>query len=507
MRTASATTASLDELRAACDRYVEAADREYYLHYSGQKPTLELADVNQRLGGPFTPAALQAVLEAREATDDVQERRRLTALAMMVAQLCMERELAPIADELGTMQAMATIDVDGETIGYYAASVAVQNEEDRDRRERIDEARLREVERLNHLRERLLRRHHALVLDLAFSGYVDFYTELKGIDFAALGVTMRGFLDRTADLWRDAVTPWFEEAVGVPFAEGRRHDLVALMRMRDRDAWFTRDAMLPALRSTLLGLGIALDDQPNVHVDLEDRPSKTPRAFCASVRVPDEIYLVLRPTGGYQDWRALFHEAGHTEHFAHVDAQRPVEDRRLGDNSVTEAFAFTFEHLLVDRTWLAENTPAHGADLDLFQRRVHTIYLYYIRRYAAKIIYELELHGAGPDRLDGRAERYVELLDDALGVRHDGRMFLDDVDPGFYAAQYLRAWMLEAQLKERWHGLHGERWWRPDAAGSELRRLWTLGQALPADALATELGMDGLGVEALERRIRVGLGR
>ena len=41
-------------------------------------------------------------------------------------------------------------------IGYYAASVAVQNEEDRDRRERIDEARLREVERLNPLRERLL---------------------------------------------------------------------------------------------------------------------------------------------------------------------------------------------------------------------------------------------------------------------------------------------------------------------------------------------------------------
>jgi hypothetical protein len=497
--------ATLDELRAACDRYVEEADREHYLHLSGQKPELELTAISERFGAPFTPAALEAVLDARQRTSERQEHRRHTALAMLVAELCMDRELAPLVDEIGTAQANATVDVDGETIGYYAASVAVANETDRERRHRIEQARLAVVDSLNPMRERLLRRHHELVRDLGFAGYVELYSDLKGIDLRALGTTMQAFLDRTGDLWREAVTPWFEEVMGVPFSQARRDDLSALMRMRDRDAWFTTDAMVPALRSTLLGLGVALDDQPNVHVDLEDRPAKSPRAFCAAVRVPDEVYLVLRPTGGYQDWRGLFHEAGHAEHFANVDAHRPVEDRRLGDNSVTEAFAFTFEHLLIDGSWIAENTPGRDGDLAEFLRRAHTIYLYYIRRYAAKIVYELELHGEGPGRLEGRGDRYVELLEGALSVRHDPRTYLDDVDPGFYCAQYLRAWMLEAQIKARWHTLHGERWWRPGAAGDELRGLWSLGQALPAHDLAVELGMDGLGVDALEERIRAGL--
>jgi len=62
--------------------------------------------------------------------------------------------------------------------------------------------------------------------------------------------------------------------------------------------------------------------------------------------------------------------------------------------------------------------------------------------------------------------------------------------------------MLEAQFRERWRDRYGERWWRAGGAGDELRGLWSLGQALPAHLLAAELGMDGLGIAALERRVR-----
>jgi len=65
--------------------------------------------------------------------------------------------------------------------------------------------------------------------------------------------------------------------------------------------------------------------------------------------------------------------------------------------------------------------------------------------------------------------------------------------------------MLEAQLRARWREQHGERWWKPGGAGDELRRLWSLGQALPADVLSEELGMGALGIAALEARIRSGL--
>ena len=111
------------------------------------------------------------------------------------------------------------------------------------------------------------------------------------------------------------------------------------------------------------------------------------------MRVPDEVYLVIAPVGGREDFAALFHEAGHTEHYAHVDASLPVEDRYLGDNSVTEGFAFLFEHLASDPEWLRRRLGIE--DPEPIVRHERAARLVFLRRYAAKLAYELELHGGG----------------------------------------------------------------------------------------------------------------
>ena len=101
-------------------------------------------------------------------------------------------------------------------------------------------------------------------------------------------------------------------------------------------------------RGTLADLGIDLRAQENVELDLEERPTKDPRAFCSPIEVPGRVVLVIKPQGGPDDWRALFHEAGHTEHFAHTDASLSPEERRLGDNAVTEGWAMLLEYLTTD---------------------------------------------------------------------------------------------------------------------------------------------------------------
>jgi hypothetical protein len=498
-------TPSVDGLRNTLECFLREASMEHYLHFSGQKETLEIFPIVLRHADVFIPDAVHTALAARDATADPTDRRRATALAQAVAELCMERDLAMLADELATAQAQATVTVGGETLPYHGVAVAVQNEPDRERRRALDRARLAEVARLDPLRERLLRRHHQAIQELGFESYTSFYATLKGIDLHRLGATVSGFLDRTRDLYLANLVPWFEEVIGVPFAQAERHDAAVLFRMRERDACFRAERMVPALRETLLRLGVALDDQPNVHLDTEDRPRKNPRAFCVAVQSPGEVYLVTRPTGGYQDWRALFHEAGHTEHYAHVEAARPFEERLLGDNSVTEAYAFSLEHLLLDAAWLAEHTEATGEELRSLLHRVHVYYLYMIRRYAAKLLYELELHAAAPGDLAAMPARYAELLSGHLGFAHPTETWLDDLDAGFYASQYLRAWMLEAQLREHWRKARGDRWWASAQTGAEMRGLWSLGQALPADMVAAELGMERLDDAALERRIREGL--
>src|SRR4030095_7629836 len=148
--------------------------------------------------------------------------------------------------------------------------------------------------------------------------------------------------------------------------------------------------LVETLERTLAGLGIDLRSQSNVTLDLEQRPSKSSRAFCSPVHVPNEVYLVISRKGGRDDYAALFHEAGHTEHYANVDSELPFEFRYLGDNSVTEGFAFLLEHLTEDPSWLA--FAPGDADGDRYLEYVRASKLVFLRRYAAKLTYELELH-------------------------------------------------------------------------------------------------------------------
>ena len=101
---------------------------EHYLHFSGQKDALEIFPIVLRHADVFIPDAVRTTLAARDAAPDPAERRRATALVQAVAELCMERDLAMLADELATAQAQATVTVDGETMPYHSVAVAVQNE-------------------------------------------------------------------------------------------------------------------------------------------------------------------------------------------------------------------------------------------------------------------------------------------------------------------------------------------------------------------------------------------
>ena len=76
----------------------------------------------------------------------------------------------------------------------------------------------------------------------------------------------------------------------------------------------------------------------------QPRPGKSARGFCVAVRVPGEVHLVVDPAaaGGPE---ALLHEAGHAQHRAHTDPELDVGARRLGDNGVTESWAFLLEGL------------------------------------------------------------------------------------------------------------------------------------------------------------------
>ena len=230
-----------------------------------------------------------------------------------------------------------------------------------------------------------------------------------------------------------------------------------------------------------------------MRLDVEARPQKSPRAFCAAIVIPGEVMLVINPHGGQDDYAALFHEAGHTEHFAHVRPLAAV--RRARPRRQLRHGGLRLRHGAPHvRRRLAASSYLDWPDAGEFVafKRFHKLYI--VRRYAAKLLYELELHRSDNPR--SKSKRYADLLTTHLGVRYNPADYLFDVDDGFYCARYLRAWAFEAQLRRHLETDFGEQWFLSVEAGARLKRLWSMGQRRPVEELARETGLRGSGLRA-----------
>jgi hypothetical protein len=487
----------LDQYRRDAERFLEEIDREYYLQGAGHKPDLAIEPIYGRYESLFSREAVARIAAARKAASG-QEVTRLRYLH----QFALDGYLGSITRDLETrvadLEASLEVDVGGETIPYRMAPVVQANEEDADRRAEIDAARNAVMaERLNPLHLEELERAHAACRELGWPSYLDAYSDVRALDLRALAAKLERFAESTEAGYARTVDPELERTVGLPLSELRRSDLSRFFRAAHLDELFPSEQMVPSLRQTLSGLGIDLDAQRNVRLDTESRETKSPRAFCSTPRVPEEVYLVLPPFGGREDYAALFHEAGHAEHYGYTDAALAFEFRHLGDNAVTESFAFLMEGLTASPSWLVAVLGVDGAGSAIEHARAARLVM--LRRYAAKIAYEVELHEPGAD-LSAMPERYSTLLGEGIGVPWPRENWLSDVDPGFYVACYLRAWALEVDWRESLVERFGEAWFANPEAGAWLRGLWASGQRLDAetllgDAIGGSLDFDRLALE------------
>jgi hypothetical protein len=221
------------------------------------------------------------------------------------------------------------------------------------------------------------------------------------------------------------------------------------------------------------------------------------------VRVPEEVYLVIRPHGGHNDYRTFWHELGHAMHFSSPPRSLPFEARWLGDCSVTEGFAMLWDHLTLDPSWLDRYTGLGAEDIRSLTFELAVQELHLVRRYAAKILYELSLHRSD---LVGMGPEYVSRLSEATLFTYSEDDHLGDVDPGFYSARYVRAWQLESLMSEALRDRFDEDWYRNPQAGEFVHQLMARGQGTPAHELASEVAGVGLTFDALIRRVESLLG-
>jgi hypothetical protein len=500
---------TLDRLREEGERFMQEISREYYLAHSGQKHTAELQPVYARHANILGPDALAVTLDAfRGAADGSEQHRSVRLLADWQAESQSARQLAPLDERQIAWEGSAVVDVDGgRRIEFEKIAIEMANCTNRGERHAIEAARARLVAReLSPIRRERFQRERDITEQLALAAnYNGTFELLSGISLAELAEQCAQFLRDTQALWEETLPEFTKRVLGIDAASVTRADALALFRAREFDSGFPAARMEDSIRRQVREMGIDPLAAGRIVFDTGEREGKRSRAFCSPVRVPGEVYLVLRPHGGQSDWNTLLHELGHALHFAYMRPDLPFEYRWLGDNSITEGYAMLFDHLMQDPGWLGRYTELGRSALPAFLRAHGFQELHFVRRYSAKLIYEIALYG-GQVSWDALPDLYVEQLTSATTFRYDRADAFVDVDPRYYAARYLRAWQLQALLTETLVERYDVDWWRNPRAGPWIcSALFGEGQRELAHEQAQRVAGKGLSfgpiVRAIERQL------
>jgi hypothetical protein len=501
----------LEEIRARSEALQEALAEEYYESTAGLKAESDVSTIYRRHEGvisreaiAFVQKRLAAALERGKAgpgeseSEREDEARRLRYLLEFQTDEFVGSEVKSIIDEILTRESALKVKLGEEEIAFRKLALEIANARDRGRREALERAQVAAVEELTPLLAERIGIENGIARSMGQPSYAALWQATAGIDLLELDRICQAFLARTDDMYKEAMGWAVRKRLGMPLSDARRHDLLAIFRGEEFDDFFPKGDMLGVAKRCLAEMDVDIAAGGNISFDLEPRERKSQRAFSAVLEVPRRVVLVLAPEGGRRDWQQLLHELGHCLHYGYTAPEAAYEYRRLGDYSLTETFAFLFQYLLTDKGFLKRYLGIARPRDFLFLAYLEK--LTYLRRYAAKLHYELALHG-GQAGVEGKDALYEENLVGALKVRYPRELFLYDVDRSFYAARYLRAWNMEALLSKHLTHYFDEDWYRNPRAGTFLKKHWAIGQRFRVEEMARAMGYKDLGTAELEQEL------
>jgi hypothetical protein len=452
----------------------------------GEKETSEYAAIVERYADLFT----REQYDALAGSDDERVLRLREACGDGVVSL----ELATAYDELQNALLAARIEFRGEEMPLRNAQAQVALEDDYAAREELGRIAGDTSAGFNDARLDLMRRGEAFEADL--TGEPDPVArseKLKAIDLHELSAV----LDRTSAAQTAAYGPLRERWLDRILGPGRddqpsSYHIAYVRRMSPLAGVYTKERAVEVCLETLTKIGFDLAAESRIRLDLDDRPQKNPRACVIASDPPEVVHLITRAQGGIHDYQAFLHEAGHALHYAGCDPRLAYTFRRLSrDHALTEVYSFLVESITREPGWhagyfdLDEETARTNAEATRFLEAI------LFRRYAAKLAYELELWGDFEHATD-YSETYARRLLEATGVRYRADNYLDDLDEGFYSADYLRAWIRTAQVRSFLRAEVGEDWWARTETGDFLRTLFLQGTRPSSEDVAAQIGFDPL---------------
>jgi hypothetical protein len=469
----------------------------------GEKEVSEQAAIVARYADLFTRAQLDVLHAAEDGADDGDERERLYRLRSTCEGGIAVAELAERSDALENAILAARVEWKGEELPLRAAQARLATEPSYADREALGDAHLAVSVGFNEERRALLRDGEAIEAEL--SGERDPVRRSE----TEKQIRLRPLLDaldqarvRTTGAFEELRSRWLETLLGPDRADTPASSHVPwIRRLSPLEATYGKERAVEVSLATLAGIGFALEDEPGIRLDLDDRPQKSPRACVIASDPPRIVWLITRSLGGIHDYEALLHEAGHALHYAGLDPELPYPFRRLSrDHALTEIYSFLLDSIAREPGWHASHFGLPSARAAEHAEATRFVNALLFRRYTAKLGFELDFWGRFAED-GGTPGGYEEKLTAATRFRYPAENYLADLDAGFYSADYLRAWIRSAQVRARLRREHGPEWWRAPATGVFLRELFREGTRPSSEEIAGRIGFDALDTGPLEAEL------
>jgi hypothetical protein len=486
------------EYEERLQRYLYERSEEGRAVRVGEKETSEQAEIVERYRDLFTREQLEA-LEQAESAADAGERERLYRLRKTCEAGIVGAELAAREDAFENRLLAERIDFHGESLPLRTAQAQLAVLHAYADREELGRLQAQSSAAFNPERLELISIGEQLSAEL--SGDPDPVArneEEKGISLRELSATLKGASDASAEAFAGLRDRWFERLLG-PEREAipSSYHVAWMRRLSPLESTYTKERATEVCLATLAELGFDLANEPNIRLDLDDRPQKAPRACVIASDPPGVVHLITRAQGGLHDYQAFLHEAGHALHYAGCDPCLAYTYRRISrDHALTEIYSYICEAISREPEWHARHFGLSDAEAAENAEATTFLEALLFRRYEAKLRYELGFWTRFPTD-GGTPEGYEELLTAATGVHYRADAYLSDMDAGFYSADYLRAWIRSAQLRSHLVEQVGDDWWRRPETGELLRSLFAEGTKPTSEEIAGRLGFDPLDTQPL----------
>jgi hypothetical protein len=459
----------------------------------GEKEVSERAEIVARHADLFNREQLDA-LSSAEAEAEGDERERLYRLRKQCEAGIADIELSERHDQLENAILAERIVFKGEEMPLRTAQAKLAILPEYPRREELGTIHADASAGFNEGRLALLRDQDELDGDLSgIASTIERNEEEKGISLHDLAQRLQKASDESTEPFGKMRDRWFERILGLERAPVPASFHMSYMRrLSPLEATYTKERSVEVCMDTLTRLGFDLANDKKIRLDLDDRPQKSPRACVIASDAPDIVHLITRAQGGLHDYQAFLHEAGHALHYAGCDPGLPYTFRNLSrDHALTEIYSFILEAISREPGWHAEYFDVTDEEAETNAEATTFLEALLYRRYAAKLGFELEFW-ARFEQDGGTPDGYSERLGQATGVFYRPDAYLSDMDAGFYSADYLRAWIRSAQLREHLAKEVGGEWWQSTETGDRLRALFSEGTKPSSEEVAARIGYDPL---------------